>query len=703
MLASTTPPSRVSPPQIAQGLRIYGELLRTLRALRAIEPGAQADRLERHVAGVYAAGMRTIALRAGGNVRVRDDGFATAVRGLDAETQRAAVRQERVAEDASRRADAFILGSLGAGLALLLLLGMQLARVRRRAGVVEAEQRSERRVGALVEHSTDVVAVIAPGDGTIRWQAPSIRRMLGRSADDVVGRPLAELAHPDDAAAVRRASDRVIAPKCSHAFRLRHADGGWRHVEAVAADRCDDPAVEGIVLSMRDVSQRKALEDRLRHQAFHDNLTGLANRALFEDRLGHALARARRDGPPAAVLFLDLDDFKTINDSLGHGVGDQVLRTVAERVAGALRAVDTAARLGGDEFAILLHDVGDAAGAREVAGRLQAALAAPLELDGRTLTFGASIGVALADGRTGVEEVLRNADVAMYSAKAHGKRGVAVFEEEMHLRVLERLELSSELRNAVAAGQLEVDYQPIVDLGAGRVAGVEALVRWNHPTRGRLGPVQFIGLAEETGTIVGLGLHVLRVACAEVHAINEERVGPAPLHVSVNVSTKQLQDPAFPAAVAAVLAETGLPAEQLVLELTETLLVDDREEIMGQLERLKALGLRLAVDDFGTGYSVLSYLQQFPVDLLKIDKSFIDDLHRRPEKAKLVAGIVNLGASLNLQVVAEGIEEVAQAAELRAMRSPYGQGYLYSRPVGASALRALLAAQPELGSLADAA
>jgi diguanylate cyclase (GGDEF)-like protein len=476
--------------------------------------------------------------------------------------------------------------------------------------------------------------------------------------------------------------------------RLRDPVAGWRHVEAVVQDRLGDPAINGLVVNMRDVTDRKRLEDQLRHRAFHDDLTGLANRALFENRIAHASTVARRRGRSLAVLFLDVDDFKTINDSLGHAAGDELLRLVAARIATVLRAGDTAARQGGDEFAVLLEDLDGSDEAETVANRILDALVAPFDIGGRELSVGASIGLALSHGGSGVEELLRNADVAMYASKAAGKNAVTTFEPHMADRLVDRLELRAELSAAIADGQLELDYQPIVELEEGRIVSVEALVRWRHPERGRLAPDQFIGLAEETGLIVPLGLWVLRTACLQARRLHEAFPDRPPIAMSVNVSTRQLRDPSFPETVAEVLRETGLPAETLMLELTESLLVDNRDAIMGQLESLKALGLRLAVDDFGTGYSVLSYLQEFPIDVLKIDKSFVDDIHTRPDKAKLVAGIVNLSDSLQMAVVAEGIEETGQADELRAMRSPLGQGYLFSRPVTGDAVELLLAAEP---------
>jgi len=483
--------------------------------------------------------------------------------------------------------------------------------------------------------------------------------------------------------------------------RFHHADGGWRHLEAIAENRLADPAIEGVVLSMRDISERKRLEDELRHQAFHDSLTGLANRALFENRLAYALAGARRHGRPVAVLFLDLDDFKTINDSLGHSTGDELVRAVAMRIAEVLRVTDTAARLGGDEFAVLLEIMDDELEGERIAGRLLEALEPPFQIDDLELRIGASIGVAVSDGSATLDELLRNADTAMYAAKEAGKGTIQTFADGMHKRVLERLELIGELQRALERDEFELDYQPIVELQHGHAIGCEALVRWAHPTRGRLSPAQFIGLAEETGLIIPLGMWILNRACAE--AASWQRDFPdRNLSINVNVSTRQLHDASFPDTVTDALRASGLAAERLVLEITESLLPDDNDEIIGQLARLKALGLRIAIDDFGTGYSALSRLQAYPVDILKIDRSFIDGIEDDPGKVQLVRGILNLGDSLHMSVVAEGVEQPEQARQLRHIHSQLGQGFLFSRPIAPEQLRALLTTGRSLPSAVEA-
>lgn len=700
VLIHRRPAARALPAIIADGIRVYGEMNRALNVATENAPGPRNEAIQRRVRELYDIGTRALgqverSLAAA--TRMTEGEFEPALRRLDREIEAARRSQEAVANAANDRARRSLYVSLGGGVLALVSLTLLLERSRRRsrieAEVREVERRSEERIRALVERSSDVVTILDPKDRRIIWQAPSIRRMLGYDATDSLGRQVDEAVHPDDLLRVQRGLMRCSSGGGHQmiACRMRHADGTWVHVEAQVEDRTDDPAVQGLLLSLRDVGERKALEERLRYQSFHDPLTGLANRVQLRERLAEALQQAAEGDHKVAVVFVDLDDFKTINDSLGHAVGDTVLRTAANRISGALGAGELASRQGGDEFVILIPRVDGEDAALATARRIHNALSPEFVVDDRELALTASIGVALDDGSTPPDEMLRNAEIAMYAAKEEGKAGIRVFEEALHRRVMDRLELGAEMPQAIENGQFFLEYQPIVELATGRIVGMEALVRWQHPVRGRIPPYQFISLAEETGAIHPLGMWVLREACRQFAELRERSSGRDHLYVSVNVSTKQLRDPDFSDRVAEVLEETGLPASALVLELTESLLVDDREEIMVQLERLKALGLRLAVDDFGTGYSVLSYLQEFPLDLVKIDKSFVDDIHIAPDKAKLVAGIVQLSDSLKLKVVAEGIEEQAQAERLREIRSPLGQGYLFSRPVPLEQVEDLLA------------
>ncbi|HEU4629070.1 MAG TPA: EAL domain-containing protein [Gemmatimonadaceae bacterium] len=459
------------------------------------------------------------------------------------------------------------------------------------------------------------------------------------------------------------------------------------------------------------IAERERAEAQLAHQAFHDPLTGLANRVLFRERVEHALSRAGRNAERVTVLFVDLDGFKTVNDSLGHAAGDRLLVHVAERLLNATRGCDTVARLGGDEFAILLENVRETADAVRVAERAGAALAAPFQIDGAELVLGASIGIARAepedDGPPGArtEALLRDADVAMYEAKAQGKGRHAVFEPYMHESVLERLALEAELRHAMENGELRLVYQPVVQLDGGAITGVEALLRWESPRRGAVPPHTFIPVAEETGLIVALGRWVLTEACRQGAAWRRQLAPPstsaqgatpgaAPFTLAVNVSGRQLQHPGIVADVEEALRDSGFPATSLVLEITESALVKDSALVLQRLHELKALGIRLAVDDFGTGYSSLGYLRRLPVDTLKIDKSFIDGIVRGRHDAELARTIIGLGATLALHCVAEGIEDAQQQAQLQTLGCELGQGFLFSKPLEASDVAGLLAARP---------
>jgi diguanylate cyclase (GGDEF)-like protein/PAS domain S-box-containing protein len=694
---------------VPQGAAAWSSLSSSLAALRVAEPGPTAKRLQQEALGLFTVGHSTLGVFLRGDLKdaiaLNEMTVQPQLRRLDDDAQAAAARQQTIASQASRRAAELYVGSLLVGLLLLFLVGWRLHRLRRCALLVRAqlalERRSEQRVRALVEHSTDVITVIAP-DLTVRWQSPSVTQQLGHDPDSWLGRRLIDLVHPGDQAEVQRvlvtAGSRTGPVTLS--TRFRHADGDWRHLETIADFRLTDPDVQGIVLSMRDVTARQALEEELRHQAFHDALTGLANRALFEEHLVHALARARRHHQPAAVLFLDLDDFKTINDSLGHEAGDELLRAVAIRIASAVRAEDTAARLGGDEFAVLAEASEHDDDARTIANRLLAALAEPFDVADRELRVSASVGVAWSDGSIGIRELMRDADTAMYAAKDAGKNTVRAFETGMHRRVLDRLELTGELQQAIEQEQFELEYQPVVNLQTGSIYGVEALVRWAHPVRGRVAPAEFIALAEETGLIVPLGAWILRTACAQASRWNRMLPDRPPITIGVNVSTRQLHDPSFPELVRDVLASTGVAPQSLALEITESLLPEDGAAVTERLAELAAAGVHIAVDDFGTGYSALSRLHHFPIDTVKIDRSFITGLERDGNKAQLVQGIVSLAESLSLVVVAEGIEHPAQAEQVRAMRGHYGQGYLFSPPLPPERLWDLL---QEPGALAFAA
>ena len=455
-----------------------------------------------------------------------------------------------------------------------------------------------------------------------------------------------------------------------------------------------DGVTVGRVWSFRDVTEQKRLERELAHQAFHDSLTNLANQALFRDRVEHALARSSRVGEPMAVLFLDLDNFKRVNDSLGHTAGDELLVSVAERLRGCLRLSDTAARLGGDEFAILLEDIGSEAEAEAVAGRIIASLQQPFGRGDREVFVSASVGIAFpTPGMTG-DQLLSEADLAMYTAKRRGKGRWETYRSDMHVEVADRLELEGDLRHGLARGELVAHYQPIVSLASGEITGVEALVRWEHPTRGFLPPDTFIPLAEESGLVLELGRQMLLQACTQVQEWQVQHPKARTMSVSVNVSPRQLQDDTVLGHVREALEISGLPSASLVLEITETAMMTDTEVTIEKLHALKGLGVRLAIDDFGTGYSSLSYLQRFPVDLLKIDRAFVSTLaddDTTGDNGSLAATIVSLAKTLRLRAVAEGVETAEQADALAELGCELAQGYYFARPSDAETVGRMLA------------
>ncbi|MEX2275219.1 MAG: EAL domain-containing protein [Actinomycetota bacterium] len=567
-------------------------------------------------------------------------------------------------------------------------------------------QQSEARFASLVKNSSDVVTVLEP-DTTVRYASPSAKRVLGTEPSLLEGTRLVDLVHAED-------RTRVVTFLTSGGegegstglmeFRIRHADGTYLFVETLRTSLLHDPNVEGIVLNTRDITERKTFEEQLSHQAFHDSITGLANRALFRDRVLHALERQERDHRPVAVLFMDLDDFKTINDSMGHAAGDELLRGVGDRVRDALRASDTAARLGGDEFGVLLEEGGDGLHAAEVAQRILEDLHAPFAIDDKEVFARASIGIAITDGdhagEEGAEELLRNADVAMYMAKERGKGRYQVFESAMHDTALKRLELKADLQRALEHDEFILHFQPVIELESGSVSGVEALVRWQHPVRGLVPPLEFIPLAEETGLIAPLGRWVLREACLTAKAL-QETVAPS-LHIAVNLSARQLQRAEIIDEVRQVLDETMLDPGKLILEITETVMMQDMELSISRLTQLKELGVQLAIDDFGTGYSSLNYVRRFPVDILKVDKSFIDGVGDGGESSALTAAVIELAGILNLKPVAEGIERADQLERLLELNCDLGQGFLFAKPLPPDELRTLLAERQALARDADA-
>jgi diguanylate cyclase (GGDEF)-like protein/PAS domain S-box-containing protein len=554
-------------------------------------------------------------------------------------------------------------------------------------------QRVEARFRSLVQNATDLITVI-DADGTIRYQSPSARRMLGYEPSELEDSNFFDLIHPDDVAPVRTFVASSSAGQNVVVARLKHLGGDWLPVEITANDLTADPNVSGIVLNTRDVSEQRAFEEQLQHQAFHDTVTGLANRALFHDRVHHALERLGRDDEQGlAVLLLDLDDFKAINDSLGHAAGDRLLTEVGNRLRTLVRGADTVARMGGDEFAVLMEEARQEE-AGEAAERVVEGLKSPFVLDGKDVLMRASLGIAIveADAPQGTEEVLRNADVAMYMAKADGKGRYQIFEPTMHNSVLKRLELRADLLRAVENREFVLYFQPIYEMATGDLAGVEALIRWQHPERGLVPPDHFIPLAEETGLIVPIGKWALEEACRQALTLQRALPRPArPLTMAVNLSAKQLQEPELVHDLAEILRETGLRPDSLHVEITESVMMADTEFSVARLKELKMLGVRLAVDDFGTGYSSLNYIRRFPIDVLKIDKSFIDGITDEGEVSALTEAILQLSKILRLHAVAEGIETREQLDRLLELDCELGQGYLFARPLEPAAIETLVA------------
>jgi diguanylate cyclase (GGDEF)-like protein/PAS domain S-box-containing protein len=579
----------------------------------------------------------------------------------------------------------------------ILATQVELALDREAMTEISHTRRSEARFQTLVQNASDVILIVRP-DTTITYQTPSTLRILGYASGSLEGKRLTTLLHPDDVEQALAGCTAVAVKAGSSVaalWRIKHFDGSWRRIEVMTTNLLADPTVEGMVLTMRDVTERMSLEEELKHQAFHDALSGLANRALFRDRLEHALLRAARSHTALAVLFIDLDDFKMVNDSLGHAAGDELLVAVAGKISSSLRVGDTAARFGGDEFAVLLEQISSPDEAFEVDRRIILELSTAVVIEEHELMPGASIGIVFS--QTGVEDpadLMQAADVAMYAAKAGGKGRYELYRPALKSAILDRLEQTADLQRALDGREFELYYQPIVGLEAGDLAGHEALIRWNHPERGLLLPGQFVPLAEETGLIVPLGRWALREACQQARLWQLEHAGAPEIRINVNVSAMQFQHVDLVRDVEMALKETGLDAHCLVLEITESMLVEDVEVIVKRLGELKGLGVQLAIDDFGTGYSSLSYLKNFPIDILKLDKSFVDDIGGASATGALAESIVMLARKLNLQTIAEGIEHKGQLDALRSFGCQFGQGFYLAKPLTSREVDEVLSQNP---------
>ena len=550
---------------------------------------------------------------------------------------------------------------------------------------------SEARFRSLIQNSSDVITLLDE-HGRISYITPAVEKLLGYETGKLLNTTLWRVIHSDDLNTANATFQTLLKTDFGQELlgtRWKHSDGSYRYMETILSNQLADPHVRAVVLNTRDVTAQKAAEDKLRHQAHHDPLSGLSNRTLFKDRVAASLGRHRDDRGSLAVLFLDLDDFKHVNDSLGHAAGDSLLLAVAGRLQKCVGPSDTVARFGGDEFAILLDSIPDEAYPTAVAERILGAFRLPLLAGDIEMTAAFSIGIAISTPKSvDPEEFLRNADVAMYRAKGRGKRTYEVFEVSMHAAALERLEIENDLRVAIERDQLKVEYQPIVWIESEQVYGVEALVRWHHPTKGRVEPDRFIPLAEETGMIASIGAWVLEQACREVRAW-DDLYPERRLRLGVNLSVRQLQRRNIVNEIRQILKRTGLAPDRLTLEITESAVIREGEETAAVLQRLRAAGMKVAIDDFGTGYSSLSYLARFPIDVIKIDKAFVRASGRGAKNSALLRAIVGLGHSLGVEIVAEGIETREQARILESLGCR-GQGYYYSKSVSGEVMAGLL-------------
>jgi diguanylate cyclase (GGDEF)-like protein/PAS domain S-box-containing protein len=593
--------------------------------------------------------------------------------------------------------------------AVALMGAVVLLFVIRMAGVVMEQKEkaetsmrlSEDRFRSLIQNSSDITIVI-DSEGCLSYVSPVVTQLLGFESSELVGRRATDIVHVDDHQYVlsrfAAAPKAGVEPSFLQQFRMEKRDGTYCNVEAVITDQRDRPSIGGYVANVRDITERKEFEALLAHQALHDSLTGLANRQLTVDRAEQMLLRARRDQGDVALCFIDLDNFKDTNDSLGHEAGDKLLCAVAERLSRMLRGGDTVGRLGGDEFVILTEGSTLADGPFLVAERIRSALREPFFLEGYEglpITVTASVGIATGD-RASAQELLRDADVALYRAKAVGKDCCVLFEPEMQSAAVDRLALKSNLYTALANDQFFVLYQPIFELDSMVVRGVEALLRWQHPTRGVISPDEFIPVLEENGLILGVGAWVLQQACAQ--AAQWHRQGYR-LQMSVNVSMRQVASPDLVNDVVEALAASRLDPGTVTLEVTESVLMRDAEATVAHLRRLKEVGVKIAIDDFGSGQSSLTYLRRFPIDELKIDRSFITAIDGSRESTALLHTLVELGRTLGLSTVAEGIETVSQLEGLRGEHCAYGQGFIFARPMTPEAVEPYLFKEAAGGSM----
>ena len=551
--------------------------------------------------------------------------------------------------------------------------------------------RDEARLEALLREASEVVIVTDPDDRPPTYVSPSVTRLLGFTPEDFYRMTPGELVHPDHLPRWNEAVRNVLrSPGVREELEVRglHGNGSWRWIQVTMVNCLDDPSVGGIVVHCHDFTERREAELELARRALHDDLTGLPNRTLLIDRLTTALGRAQRTGRPVAVIYCDVDNFKHINDSVGHRAGDDVLVEMAVRIGQQVRGGDTTARLHGDEFVVCIEDVEDQAAALQVAGRIREALSRPFTSGESELLVTVSLGLTLATGSEDPDLLLEQADAAMYVAKSEGRDRIAFYDQTVRAKELSELAIRQALRRAIEHGELVVHYQAIYDLTNGRVVGTEALVRWNHPDRGLIGPSEFIPIAEESGTIVDLGVWVMHEALRQAKAWGYGTTRA--MTMWVNVAARQLMRPEFATEVTAAIADAGVPSAAVGIEITESTLIESQPELPDRLAGIRRLGCAIAIDDFGTGYSSLLYLRRYAANTLKIDRSFVSGLDANRDDAAIVTAVRDLARMLDLRLVAEGVENAAQLEALREMGCDSASGFLLARPGSPAEVEPLL-------------
>ena len=596
--------------------------------------------------------------------------------------------EDKWAQGVALRARNELLAAATLAATAILILFLRLKRQEYLGQLQETERsvlrESEKRFRALTEQSIDIILIADPS-GRIKYASPSVHTVLAVYEDGLIGTNMMHLVHPDDFASAMSAGPESVAYRQNPIveFRLRHAEGRWLHFECVVRNLIQDKNIDGIVYNARNITERKQAQEQLLFNATHDTLTGLPNRALFLERLQSAVDRMKRHPKQAAaVLFIDIDDFKVVNDCYGHTTGDLLIREVSNRLRACMRSEGTIARIGGDEFTVLVEDVADPRDAVRIAERIQASFAQPFMLEGLEVFKSTSIGIALTSPQTPAETVLQNADIAMYRAKSQGKACSELFDRAMHDQVRSRLLLEGRLRNALENEELALHYQPIVAVDTGAAQGFEALLRWQPPGMNLIPPGTFVPVAEQCGLIVPISVWVLKKACLEAAGWAQRYPAEPPLYVSINISSKHFSHAGFLGHVKDALEESAVDPQCITIELTESLAMNDVAATFQTMSQLRALGVKLSIDDFGTGYSSLSYLRRFPVDTLKIDQSFVKTMDA--ENFAIVKTIVGLAQNLELKVIAEGVETPDQQQLLALAGCGSAQGYLFAEPMPAN-------------------